>query len=267
MKKPGVLSLTKSILLVLLLFLLCTGCETTPSPYFNARQVRVTDVFAGAGLFDLIVTSISLFDPDIQEDLIRSLLVEVNEDPDLVIYWVPSSNPDITNLSYQTALLNGSIVFSKYALLRSAASMKGSARAGMAAKTVEEMEEEEDYTLTEEEQAALKARAAELSDEERSELKRCFVYLSCAAAALVKVPDTSLELVKQTALFLQQPERLMIDVFALPATISQLFSVRDNLSSVGQQSKGLLKNVNANIVVLKAVLEVNREARKESQDT
>ena len=248
------------IVLIMAALLLASGC-TTIGPLYNARPVYVTEVFATAGMFDLIVTAVSLADPDIGEDTIRNLLGEVNDDPDLVIYWVPSSNPDITNLSYQSALLNGSIVFSKYALRRSAEAMKRSARAGMAVRTVEEIGEDETYVLTEEEQAALEMRAAELSDDERAELKKCFIYLSCASASLVKVPGTATELLKQTSLFIQQPERLMSDPLAMPAVITQLFSINDNLTSVGKQSKGLLKNLNANIVVLEAVLKANREAR------
>ena len=254
------------ILLAVILFLVA-GCGTI-GPLYNARPVHVTEVFAGAGIFDLIVTAVSLADPDIGEDTIRNLLHEVNEDPDLIIYWVPSSNQDVTNLSYQSALLNGSIVFTKYALRRSAEAMKRSARANMAVRTVEEIGEDETYVLTDEEQAALQARAAELSDDERAELKKCFIYLSCASASLVKVPDTAMELLKQTSLFIQQPERLMSDPLSMPAVITQLFSINDNLTSVGKQSKGLLKNLNANIVVLKAVLKANREARNaETEET
>ncbi len=238
-----------------------SGCQTTVGPLPGSRTVHVTEVFAGAGLFDLIVTSVSLADPDIGEDTIRKLLQEINQDPDLIIYWVPSSNPDITNLSYRTALLNGSIVFAKYSLKRSAEAMKRSARAGMAVKTVEEIGEDDTYVLTEEEEAALKARAAELSADERAELKKCFIYLSCASAALTKVPFTVTELLEQTALFIQEPERLISDPFELPAVIAQLLSINDNLKSAGDQSRGLLKNVNANIVVLRAVLQANREAQ------
>ena len=132
----------------------------------------------------------------------------------------------------------------------------------MAVITVEEIGEEEALILTQEEQAALEARAAELSDDERAELKKCFVYLSCASASLAKVPFTATELLKQTGRFIQEPERLVSDPFALPAVLTQLFSINDNLRSVGQQSKGLLKNVNANSVVLKAVLKANKEARE-----
>lgn len=253
------------ILIIISLTALWSGCATVgPGP--GARAVHVTEVFAGAGLFDLIVTAVSLADPDIGEDTIRNMLREINNDPNLVVYWVPSGNQDVTNLSYQTAILNGSVVFTKYALKESATTMKRAARAGMASKTVEEIGEDDEFTLTEEEEAALKAKAEDLSDEERAELKRTFIYLSCASAALVKVPVTSAELLKQTARLIREPERLMANPLAIPSMLVQIVSINDNLRSVGMQAKGLLKNVNANIEVVKAVLQVNREAREAEKE-
>ena len=232
----------------------CASSGKTTKVPKDALPLQAREVLAAGDILIPAIEIISLLDKDISENAVWSIVEEVNSDPNLVLYWIDSMNQRVASLSKDSAIVNGSVVFAKYSLKRTALAMKKAARSGEAKKAAEEVEKDEDLILTEEEKQALSERKNEFSADERKELKNCFIYLACSTAALVNVPIKGKEIIDQAASIVNNPSSLGASALEVPKLVSQLKSIIDNTSNTVRETPDVVKNLAANIEILKAVL-------------
>ena len=261
MKKPLVLFCT--LCLVIVSF---SGCKTATGELPpGAQPIWISDVLAGGAIMQASLELISSLDPEIGENVVQSLIRDINDDPTLTLYWVPSGNNTVDQISYDTSAMNGSLVFSQYSLKRTSAAMKKAARAGQAGLAAEDVQTDESIELTDEEKAALSQKAGEFDDDERAELKRCLIYLGAATAALVNIPIRAPQMITNISSIIQNPEILIENPFALPMMVIQLGSILDNLNNMIKETPKVIKNVAANIEILKAILAADKERTEQKK--
>lgn len=254
------------VCLLCLVFILLVGCKSATGELPpGAQPIWITDVLAGGAIVQVSLELISSLDPEIGENVIQSLIQDINDDPNLILYWVPSGNVTVDDIAYNTSVMNGSLVFAQYSLKRTATAMKKAARAGQAGLAAEDVAADETIELTDEEKAALAQKAGEFDDTERAELKRCLIYLGCASAALINIPVRTPQLIQRVSSIVQSPEILAENPFAIPMMIIQLGSILDNLNNMVKETPKVIKNVAANIEILKAVLAADKERKDQKK--
>ncbi len=254
---------TKIIFIFICIFLVFS-CASNRNPNIPAYGIPVRpSEFIGGPVMAIVLQVIASVDPEIDDRIILDLIIEAEQDPDTVAYYVPSTNSDMMNLSKQTAILSGTISLSEFSIRDATLSMKRSARSGAAVEAVEEIEGEEG--LTDEEIEILKSKKNELSDAQRHDLKTSYIYLAVSSAALISVPETTIKLIKQVGEFIVNPRKIArnpLEVVTLIATLKQL---GDSLNSIKKKTPDVIKNTNALIEVLKVVLAKDDEGTQEDQ--
>lgn len=232
----------------------CTSVAESGIPR-GARPIYITDVMAEGGFILPAVAIIAAVDSDIDANVVRNMLNSINEDEDLIVYWVPSGNGMISDLSLQVGRLNGSLVFSKWSLKYASTTLKRMARSGVAAEATEEMMESDDLALTDAELAALEAKKDSFTDEQKKELKTSLIYLTTASASLVNVPVVTAKVVKTVASLIANPAQLVANPFAVPKLVAQAKSINDNAVNIKNDAPDVAKNLTATIKIVQKILE------------
>jgi hypothetical protein len=233
------------------------GCATTGKIPDDAQGVNLRNVLAGGDLIMTALKLISEVDPQISEDIIYEMVDNINEyfreDPEAKLYWIPSSNAQVSTLSEKSAEINGSIVIATYSLRYLAGSVKAAARDATGAEAVEDIMAEEDLTITEQELLDLKGK--ELSDMHKQNLKNSFIYMTLAVSALIQAPINAVEFVDQAKVLAEDPSKLVSSPTAVPKMAGQLKSIIDNLNNVIKEAPALIKNLTANIEIVVQLIE------------
>lgn len=252
------------IFFILICIFLVFSCASNRNPNVPAYGIPVRpSEFIGGPVMAVILQVIASVDPEIDDSIILDLIIEAEQDPDTVAYYVPSTNSDMMNLSKQTAILSGTISLSEFSIRDATLSIKRSARSGAAVEAVEEIEGEEG--LSEEEIEILKSKKNELSDAQRKDLKKSYIYLAVSSAALINVPDTTIKCIRQVGELIANPRKIARNPFEVITLVATLKQLGDSLNSIKKKTPDVIKNTSALIEVLKAVLSEDDQDSEEDQ--
>lgn len=248
----------KCIVVAIIMAVVLNSCVTTSDKAVkipkDARPIYVSDVMVEGDFIEPAIAILSALDPEIDNNVISGMLTEINQDEDLVIYWVPSSNATLSNLSLQVGNLNGSFVFSKWSLQYASNSLKRMGRSSESADATEDKMENEASFLSDEDLKALEAKKDSFSEEERKELKKSLIYLTTASTSMVNVPVVSIEIIEQLADIIKSPKQLSQNPLEVPRLVGQAKSINDNIVNISKEAPDVIKNMSAVITVLNKIL-------------